>query len=73
MDLGIDPITVAQLSPDTQKVFNYDPNRLSKMAPLFVKYVPIPEFGSFAFLIITLLFFALLFTPTFNINVKLDS
>jgi len=39
MDLGIDPITVAQLSPDTQKVFNYDPNRLSKMAPLFVKYV----------------------------------
>ena len=62
IDLGIDPLTVAQLSPDAQKVFTNDPERLSKMAPLFVKYVPIPEFGNSAFLIITILFFALLFS-----------
>ena len=73
MDLGIAPITVAQLSPDAQKVFGYDPDRLSKMAPLFVKYVPIPEFGSYEFLIMTVLFFTLLFTTTFNIIGKVDS
>ncbi|MDE1829526.1 MAG: hypothetical protein KGI25_04310 [Thaumarchaeota archaeon] len=43
-DLGVDPLSVAQLSSDAQQVFNYDHERLSKMAPLFVQYVPIPEF-----------------------------
>lgn len=43
-DLGVDPLSVAQLSSDAQKIFNYDHDRLSKMAPLFVEYVPIPEF-----------------------------
>ena len=66
LDLGTNPLTVAQLSPDAQKVFNYDPERLSKMAPLFVKYVPIPEFGNYAFLIITILFFALLLTTNLS-------
>lgn len=64
IDLGINPLTVAQLSPDAQKIFNYDPERLGKMAPLFVKYVPIPEFGNHAFLIITMLFFVLLLTTS---------
>lgn len=43
-DLGIDPATVAQFSPEARQVLNYDPEGLSKMAPEFAKYVPIPEF-----------------------------
>lgn len=44
-DLGIDPLSVAQLSSGAKQVFSYDHERLSKMAPLFVQYVPIPEFN----------------------------
>ena len=73
IDLGTEPLTVAQLSPDAQKVFTYDPDRLSKMAPLFVKYVPIPEFGNYEFLTITTLFFVLLLTTSLSNIRKKDS
>ena len=73
IDLGINPLTVAQLSPDAQKVFSYEPDRLSKMAPLFVKYVPIPEFGNYEFPIIVILFFMLLFTSRISSIRKTDS
>ena len=69
-DLGINPLTVDQLSPDAQKIFAYDQDRLSKMAPLFVKYVPLPEFGSNEFLMIIILFFGLLCITNFSIRRK---
>ena len=59
-DLGVNQTSVAQLSQDAQKILSYDPDRLSKMAPLFVKYVPIPEFGSNTILMIAILFFMML-------------
>lgn len=43
-NLGVNPQNVAQLSSDAQKVLSYDPDRLNKTAPLFVKHVYIPEF-----------------------------
>ncbi|MDE1861635.1 MAG: hypothetical protein KGI33_01855 [Thaumarchaeota archaeon] len=43
-DLGISPSSVAQLSNDSLRVFSYDHDRLAKMAPFFVRDVPIPEF-----------------------------
>ncbi len=68
MELGINPLTVDQLSPDAQKIFSYDPDRLSKMAPLFVKYVPIPEFGNYELLLMIILFCGLLFITNFSIR-----
>ena len=67
-DLGINPLTVDKLSQDAQKIFAYDPDRLNKMAPLFVKYVPIPEFDGYEFLIITALFCGLLSISNFAIR-----
>lgn len=47
-DLGVDPSTVAQVSPQLQAVLLFDPERLNKTSPDFVRYVPIPEFGPLA-------------------------
>lgn len=42
--LGVDPMTVAQFSNESRTVLEYNPAALAAMAPLFVQYVPIPEF-----------------------------
>ncbi len=44
-DLGVDPNSVYRLSNDSRQVMEYDPGKLEGIAPLFVQYVPIPEFG----------------------------
>ena len=44
-DLGVDPLSVAQFTNDSKSVLEYDPDALGRMAPLFVQYVPVPEFG----------------------------
>lgn len=60
-DLGVDPSTVAQLSKDAQQIFNYDPERLSKVAPLFVQNVPVPEFPAASLVLLACIIFLALY------------
>lgn len=69
--MGINPQDVDQLSPEAQKVFSYDPVALNKTAPLFVKYVPIPEFPfTLPVLLLSLILLLVFYGSKFRIKIK---